>query len=371
MKVSVIIPVYNAENYLEQCLESVCSQSVRDIEVLCVDDGSADASLSILRRAAKKDPRIRVLTQENRGGGAARNLALSEASGEYAAFLDADDYWEPEMLKKMCVAADRTRADVCVCKARRWHEDLKMYTELPGAMREELMPEKEVFSRADMPEGILNAFHNWPWNKLFRRAFLEKKGIVFQELHRTNDLLFTCRALVQAERIAAVREQLVNYRVGTRLSCQDTNRQYPLDFFEAFSALREFLYAEGCFAEVEKSYLNHALDGCIANLISQEGGASQERLYAQLKERVIPKLGLANLREEDVHGFNRENYEALKILRKEDYPAFLRFRIASLKEERDRIMHLELEIYDSFTWKVGRVVSAPLRRLARLRGPRA
>ena len=79
-----------------------------------------------------------------------------------------------------------------------------------------------------MPDGIFNAFHNWPWNKLFRREFLETEEITYQELHRTNDLYFTCRALVVAERITLVREVLVNYRVGTKSSCQDTNQDYPL-----------------------------------------------------------------------------------------------------------------------------------------------
>ena len=99
-KVSVIIPVYNSSEYIRHCLDSLLSQTLEDIEILCVDDGSTDDSLSILEEYSRKDERVRVLTQENAGAGAARNHGLREARGKYLSFLDSDDYFEPDMLEK-------------------------------------------------------------------------------------------------------------------------------------------------------------------------------------------------------------------------------------------------------------------------------
>ena len=91
-KVSVIIPVYNAEKYLRQCLDSVVNQTLRDIEIICVDDGSTDGSIEILREYEQKDSRVKVLCQKNQYAGVARNNGLSHASGEYVFFMDSDDY---------------------------------------------------------------------------------------------------------------------------------------------------------------------------------------------------------------------------------------------------------------------------------------
>ena len=95
-KVSVIIPVYNVEDYLRQCLDSVINQTLKDIEIICVDDGSTDKSLEILHEYEKKDSRITVLTQKNQYAGVARNVGMSVATGKYFVFLDSDDFFEPE-----------------------------------------------------------------------------------------------------------------------------------------------------------------------------------------------------------------------------------------------------------------------------------
>ena len=98
-KVSVIVPVYNAQSHLRQCLDSIMGQTLREIEILCVDDGSTDGSAQILEEYKGCDPRLHVIMQENIGAGAARNRGLAEASGEYLSFLDADDFFEPDMLE--------------------------------------------------------------------------------------------------------------------------------------------------------------------------------------------------------------------------------------------------------------------------------
>ena len=113
IKVSVIIPVYNAQEYLEQCLQSVQRQTMKELEILCINDGSTDDSLRILEKMRRKDKRIRIFEQTNQGAGAARNLAIESAMGAFVCFLDADDYWiDDSALEKMYECAMMRGVDV-------------------------------------------------------------------------------------------------------------------------------------------------------------------------------------------------------------------------------------------------------------------
>lgn len=109
VKVSVIIPVYNVEPYLKQCMDSVVGQTLKDIEIICVDDGSTDNSLDILREYAAEDSRIQIIEQKNAGAGAARNNGMRYATGKYLSFLDSDDFLNRECLKRHMIWQKRTR----------------------------------------------------------------------------------------------------------------------------------------------------------------------------------------------------------------------------------------------------------------------
>ena len=122
IKISVIIPVYNVEKYLRECLDSLINQSFKDFEVICIDDGSTDKSYKILEEYSQKDSRIKVLKQEHNGAGAARNLGIEIAKGKYIQFLDSDDYFEPNMLEELYNTAEKFGADMAVCSARKVDE---------------------------------------------------------------------------------------------------------------------------------------------------------------------------------------------------------------------------------------------------------
>ena len=107
VKVSVIVPVYNTGAYLEQCLSGIQGQTLKEIEIICVDDGSSDNSVEQIKKLESEDARLCLLTQKNRGGGAARNAGMRHAKGKYLVFLDSDDYFHPEMLEKMYLRCER------------------------------------------------------------------------------------------------------------------------------------------------------------------------------------------------------------------------------------------------------------------------
>ena len=112
-KVSVILPVYNVSDYLRQCMDSIVGQTLKDIEIICVDDGSTDDSLAILKEYEAKDQRVKVIQQANAGAGAARNKGLEIATGEYLSFLDSDDFFEPDMLEKAIPKRKKKNWQIC------------------------------------------------------------------------------------------------------------------------------------------------------------------------------------------------------------------------------------------------------------------
>ena len=292
-KVSVIVPVYNTEDYLRECLDSVINQTLKDIEIICIDDGSTDNSLTILKEYANKDSRIVVVTQRNKGGGAARNQGLKYAKGKFLSFIDSDDFYNPETIEKMYTKAIDVQADIVICGVRRFNNKFQRFEECPWGLRVDWLPDKEVFNYKDMPKYIFNSFQNWNCNKMFRHEFIKDNDIKFQEIFRTNDLMFTCSALVLANKITAIQEPLFNYRVNI-VSCQTTNHLYPIDFFKAFKALRKFLLDKGIYNEVEESYVNWALSGCIHN-IKSVNISSKEKIYEILSKHfsdigIIPEV---------------------------------------------------------------------------------
>ena len=191
LKVSVIIPVYNVEAYLRQCLDSVVNQTLREIEIICVDDGSTDKSAAILKEYAAKDGRIKVLTQSNTGAGAARNVGIARATGEWITFCDADDWIEPNAIEKMVAAAQREDAD-CVCcgMLRDWRNGTTVFR-----------PFDEMG-----PSDTYNAVVN----KLFKRNLLENLKMD-ESVSLGEDLMVSAQAMAKAKKIAVLEKGFYHY----------------------------------------------------------------------------------------------------------------------------------------------------------------
>ena len=116
IKVSVVMPIFNAYKYIRPALESIMEQTLREIEIICVDDGSTDRTLDILKEYQSKDSRIRIITENNAGPAAARNKGLSRVRGEYVIFLDADDFFNPQLVEKLYDVATRDQLDIAICR---------------------------------------------------------------------------------------------------------------------------------------------------------------------------------------------------------------------------------------------------------------
>lgn len=264
--VSVVVPVYNCEEHLRQCLDSLLGQTLSDLELICVDDGSTDSAPRILAEYAAADSRVRVITQENSGPGHARNVGMDKAVGEYLYFFDCDDWCEPELLELACARANAMQADLVALPHTAF--DQRVGEAFPVSWA--LLPEKypaDVCSWRDNPDWLFRAFQNYPWNKILRTDFVRENGLHFQEdIRLTEDLMFSAPALVRARRMTFLPETLVHHREGTGKNAMAAKDLHPLDFIEAFRSLRGFLEAEGVYDDLRIAYENWAIDGIIYNI---------------------------------------------------------------------------------------------------------
>ena len=267
---SFIVPVYNAEKYLEACIQSILSQTLTAFELICVDDGSTDRSKEIISDLAKHDKRILFIQQKNAYAGVARNNGMASARGKYLLFLDADDLFEPNMLETMVHKVEEDKADICLCGADRYHTNTGIYEPANWLLNVKRAPKKLPFNRKDCSRYIFQITSPAPWTKLFRSEFIKEKGLSFQQIKRCNDLAFTMSAMAQAEKITVVNQVLVHYRVDTGTSLQSTVHLTPMLFSEALLELKRKLITAQIWDEVKDSYADLALNTTVYNLKTQK-----------------------------------------------------------------------------------------------------
>lgn len=332
------MPLYNVEPYLLACLESVAAQTLREIEIICVDDGSTDASLAVARDFAKRDSRVKVLRQKNLGAGVARNKGLAIAKGEYLSLLDSDDIIEPQMLVTMYTRCLEKDADIAICRIDQYDDKAKKFIPTDLGFKRHYFCAADPFSYRDMPAYIFNAFHNCAWNKLIRRSLVVKNKLLFQDTKRTNDLLFTCSALVCAKRITLVDSVLLHYRVNTGVSLQSTNEKTPLDFLYAFSSLKEYLVKKKLFDFLRQSFVNHALSGCMYNLSSIKNYGAFAELYAALKESYFDKFDIG--KDDRSYYYSPALYDEYCAIMNNSDPALLWKKTRFSRDVIGRIKHL-------------------------------
>ncbi len=263
VKISVIIPVYNVEKYLGECLDSVVNQSFKDIEIICVDDGSTDKSLEILQEYKRKDDRFVILQQRHAGAGAARNHGLKLAEGKYIQFLDSDDYFEPTLLEELYTRAEKFNSDLTVCSSRKV-DDERNITETGSPnfpINIDKVPMEQVFSRQDFKDEIFCLLIPVVWNKLIKKSFLEENHLEFPQLTIYEDIAFMHSVVACANRIVTFNKELINYRFNRPGSLVSTRSSHTIEAIKSCMYLGEFLHSINLIPEYENAYrkavINH------------------------------------------------------------------------------------------------------------------
>ena len=288
--ISVIIPVYNIQQHLRECLDSVLGQSYPHLQVICVDDGSTDESPAILAEYAQKDPRVQVIRQQNAGPGAARNTGLEAAKGEYVIFLDSDDWFEPDFLAKMVDTAQREGADVAICRAVEF--DTNSGRELPSEwmMKKQYLPGKLAFAPQEMADHLFQFTYGMPWDKFYRRELLTSSRIRYPALKNSEDLAFVYPTLLAAKRIAVVDQVLIHHRINRMASVSNSRCGQPEAPYEAFQIVKEYLEQHQLMDTYRRSFLNWAMEFLVWHISNMSQRDIQRQYLQTLRRQWLPQL---------------------------------------------------------------------------------
>lgn len=203
--VSISVPVYNAGKYLRQCLDSLVNQTLHDIEIVVVNDGSTDNSEAICREYAERDPRVKLICKENGGSASARQAALDASKGKYICSCDADDRVEPDAYELLYKKAEETNADIVLCDSWSEYPDGRSVASVYG---------KEPHNRKDLLDDALNGrFPCQVWNKMFRREIFNKYALSWEPgINLGEDFLMTLKLLQHDVKVVYLPAPLYHYR---------------------------------------------------------------------------------------------------------------------------------------------------------------
>ncbi|MEG1590517.1 glycosyltransferase [Chryseobacterium sp.] len=234
-KVSVIVPVYNVENYLAKCLDSLVNQSLQNIEIVIVNDGSSDGSASIIKQYSEKYPdKVKAFIKENGGLSDARNFGIDQATGDYLGFVDSDDYVSKTMFEEMLNLAEKHNAEMVICNIQKVDEEgnvTQKLTQIPN------MPEKIDL---ETNFSVFSDLSYFACNKLFRKELFAdkrfKKGVHFEDIQLIPQLLLECETIAQTQNF--------HYQYLERLdSISKTHNEKGLDILKAVEDVEEFFKA--------------------------------------------------------------------------------------------------------------------------------
>lgn len=254
VKISIIMPVYNAAEYLQKSIESVSKQTLKDLELICVDDGSTDNSLDILRELKELYPFIKVIRQENHGSGKARNAGIENATGEYIAFLDADDlYLDENALDEMYNIAKKNDANV-VCANLKFVELDWTVSDNPHYECGDYLKCEEYGTINPRDYGIPYAFYK----NIFKKEYVDEYGIRFPDLVRGQDPIFMASALINTKELYTVPLDLYGYNhaIGGGVNVKINTYKKKFDYLQHFKDTADIL-EEGGFKETSDFYKIH------------------------------------------------------------------------------------------------------------------
>ncbi len=229
-KISIIVPIYNGEKYIKRCMESIYSQTFSDYEIILVDDGSKDCSASICQEYAEKDKRIIFISKENEGAGSARNMGIEKACGEYLAFPDADDWFEPNMYEELYALAKSGDYDVVFSGAN-------IFSDETGELKKTGANICEVVSfqtQEDCRKNVMKLFptsltFDVPWNKLYKRSVAIDNNVRFSNTRRCQDAMFNIDFYNAISSVTSTNKAYYNYITNTQ---ESTNRKFPRNYID-------------------------------------------------------------------------------------------------------------------------------------------
>ena len=227
-QISVIVPVYNVESYLSQCLDSILNQTFTDFECICINDGSKDNSLAILQKYASKDSRIKIINQENKGLAVTRNIGIKNSIGQYIAFVDSDDWLTEDCLYKSFNKIKETSADVV-------QFNYKFYYSKEDKYESKRVFESEKIKKEDTISAILQKSYEGPvWRRIYKKDVLLKNNLFFYEGRVSEDGVFSAVLFLYTQNVVYIEDELYIYRKQTASAITSNLSKLFVDWFYNF-----------------------------------------------------------------------------------------------------------------------------------------
>lgn len=269
IKVSVIVPVYNVEKFIDKCLNSLVNQTLKEIEIIVVNDGSPDNSQKIIDKYVKKYPdKIKSYIKENGGQGSARNYGLKKATGEYIGYVDSDDFVEKDMYKKLYNKAKENNYDIVVCGNYNVSEDYQNKNIDAFINNYNTDLENIFFGKMAV------------WNKIYKRDILIKNKLEFKEKVWYEDLAFTLKAIMNSNTFAFIDEPLYDYLIREGSTMNNSNVQRNLEILDAFNDILSYIQhnkKEEYFSKIEFLAIDHIYISAIVRVLKAEADDKVKR----------------------------------------------------------------------------------------------
>lgn len=295
-KVSVVLPVYHAEQYIEECMNSLLRQTLEEIEIICVLDCPKDKTGSILKEIARKDHRIVLIENEkNMGAACSRNIGMGYVTAPYVIFLDADDMFEPDMLEVLYHRIEETKADMCLFEFDTFFNEKEWLV----SGNEQESKYTGVFSIADMPEDELAHLGAATWNRIYRRSFLERNKLSFQNLKTGNDVYIGIISLLLAEKIVHTKtnKAFLHYRLGS--PNQISANANPKDTCMAYQKVHDELKERGLWNKYKNCFWIKFLLSLTREITNGNKEEYSQQAYRWIQEEGVSALEIADAKEED------------------------------------------------------------------------
>lgn len=278
-KVSIIVPFYNVEGYIEKCLETLVNQTLQEIEIILVNDGSKDRSINIVQKFLQRYPdKIVYLEKENGGLSDARNFGILHSKGEYIAFLDSDDYVEKGMYQKMYELAKKENSDMVQCN---------FYWEYPDKRKTGKMIEY------DNKNKMLENARVEAWNKLIKREILEKANIQFPKGYQYEDVEFTYKLIPFIERVSFIKEPLVHY-IQREGSISNSQNERTMEIFDVLEHVIDFYKENNIYnkysTELEYIYVRYAFCSSLRRIMKIPNEELKDKLIEETWKKVHEKF---------------------------------------------------------------------------------
>ncbi len=309
-RVSVIVPVYNVENYLRECMDSIINQTFSDIEIICVNDGSTDSSLEILNKYMKQDNRIKIISKKNDGLGQARNTGLEYVTTNLVCFIDSDDYFKNDAIEKLYDAYERTRAEIVVAKVQLFKDITNEKIDIRG-WNKNYKPLKCIFNRNDCCDSLYQLISQMTHAKLFSVNLIKKYNLKFHKCRMHEDLTFVYTACALANSIFLLDEVVYMYRafrVGSLVSINRGNSDSWKEFNLAFNLLENNLKNNDIYKIIKKTYIN-SLIFIILGHLKNVNWVNKLQLIKYVRENYTY---LKNLQKKDI--YNKYYFYLIKLI---------------------------------------------------------